>query len=59
MTRDPRSTTSPDEGRRRPATHLSSVVFPQPDGPTTQRNSPSSIENVTLPTAWVAFAPVP
>ena len=39
--------------------HLSSVVLPQPDGPTTQTNSPSSIENETFPTAWVAFAPVP
>ena len=28
--------------------HLSSVVLPQPDGPTTQTNSPSSTENETF-----------
>ena len=59
VTAAPRSSTWPAEGRRRPAMHLSSVVLPQPDGPTTQTNSPSSIENETFPTAWVAVAPVP
>ena len=39
--------------------HFSSVVLPQPDGPTTHTNSPSSIEKETFPTAWVALAPVP
>ena len=36
----PVSSTSPRVGRSRPAMHLSSVVLPQPDGPTTQTNSP-------------------
>ncbi len=49
VTRLPRSSTSPADGRSSPAMHLSSVVLPQPDGPTTQTNSPSSIENVTSP----------
>ena len=42
-------------GRSRPPMHLSSVVLPQPDGPTTQTNSPSSTVKVTSPTACVAF----
>ena len=37
--------------------HLSSVVLPQPDGPTTQTNSPSATENETSPIACVAFSP--
>ena len=59
VTRRPRSDTSPRVGRSRPATHFRSVVFPHPDGPTTQTNSPSSTSNVTLPTACVARSPVP
>ena len=39
--------------------HLSSVVLPQPDGPTTQTNSRSSTVNETLPIARVAFSPLP
>src|SRR5436190_8256635 len=35
----------------RPATRLSVVVLPQPDGPTSATNSPSSIVNDTLLTA--------
>ena len=58
-TRLPRRTTSPPLGRSRPATHLRSVVLPQPDGPTTQTNSPSSTENETSPIACVALSPVP
>ena len=50
---------SPRVGRRSPATHLSSVVLPQPDGPTTQTNSPSSTTNETSRSACVAFSPVP
>ena len=34
--------------------HLSSVVLPQPDGPTTQTNSPSSTVKETSPIACVA-----
>src|SRR5207247_3053282 len=59
VTRLPRRTTSPRVGRSRPATHFSSVVLPQPDGPTTQTNSPSSTTNETSCTASVALAPVP
>jgi hypothetical protein len=33
--------------------------LPQPDGPTTQTNSPSSTENETLPTACTARSPEP
>ena len=39
--------------------HLSSVVLPQPEGPTTQTNSFSSIPNVRSPIAWVASSPSP
>ncbi len=39
--------------------HLRSVVLPHPDGPTTQANSPCSTVKVMLPTAWVAFTPLP
>ncbi len=53
----PRRKTSPVLGGSRPAMHFSSVVLPQPDGPTTQTNSPSSTENETSPIAWVAFSP--
>ena len=39
--------------------HLSSVVLPQPDGPTTQTNSFSSIPKLIEPIAWVASSPSP
>ena len=39
--------------------HLSSVVLPHPDGPTTQTNSPASIEIETLRIASVSIEPVP
>ena len=39
--------------------HFSSVVLPQPDGPTTQTNSRSSSENETSPIARVAPSPSP
>ena len=39
--------------------HLSSVVLPQPEGPTTQTNSFSSIPKVMSPIAWVAVSPSP
>ena len=41
VTGSPSSTTSPEVGASSPATHCSSVVLPQPDGPTTQTNSPA------------------
>ena len=59
VTRRPRSSTSPAVGRSSPAMTFSSVVFPQPDGPTTQTNSRSSTANETSPIACVAFSPLP
>ena len=59
VTRRPRSSTSPLDGRSRPPTHFSSVVFPQPDGPTTQTNSRSATEKETFAIALVAFGPLP
>jgi len=38
---------------------LSNVVFPQPDGPTTQTNSRSSTAKETSAIACVAFGPLP
>ena len=55
----PRRSTRPFVGRSSPATHLSSVVLPQPEGPTTQRNSPSSTMSETSAIACAALAPVP
>ena len=59
VTRSPCRTTSPRVGRRRPAMHLSSVVLPQPDGPTTHTSSRSAIENEMLRSAWVTWLPEP
>ena len=42
---------SPAVGSSRPEMHLSSVVLPQPDGPTTQTNSPALTSNETSPIA--------
>ena len=42
-----RSSTSPVGRRQQPAEHRSSVVLPQPDGPTIARSSPSATSNVT------------
>ena len=39
--------------------HLSSVVFPQPDGPTTHTSSFSSTEKLMSRIASVAFSSVP
>jgi hypothetical protein len=51
LTDAPRSRTLPDVGRSRPAMIFSSVLLPAPLGPTTATISPSSIPNVTPPTA--------
>src|ERR1051326_781756 len=40
VTRDPSIAISPASGARNPATKLSSVVFPQPDGPSSVNSSP-------------------
>ena len=41
VTFSPSTRTSPDVGGSRPEISLSSVDLPQPDGPTTTKNSPS------------------
>src|SRR5690242_21074624 len=45
---------SPALGSSKPATMRSVVVLPQPDGPTSTTNSPSSIARLTLFTAATA-----
>lgn len=42
VTRSPSSRTSPPVGWVSPLMQLSSVVFPAPDGPTTETNSPGA-----------------
>src|SRR6188472_2388708 len=59
VTGSPCSRTSPRVGRSRPAMHLSSVVLPQPEGPTTQTSSRSAIENEMLRSACVTLLPEP
>src|SRR5829696_1517857 len=44
---------SPSVMSSRPTIMLSSVDFPQPDGPTRMKNSPSSIVKLALSTATV------
>ncbi len=39
--------------------HLSSVVLPHPEGPTTHTSSPSPIENEMLRSACVSLSPLP
>ena len=45
------TSTRPSVGRTRPAMQLSSVVFPQPDGPTTVTNSPGAMSRLTRQSA--------
>ena len=45
------SRTSPAVGSSRPAMHFSSVVLPQPDGPTMHTNSPAATSNDRSPIA--------
>src|SRR5438105_1392055 len=52
----PSSTSEPDSIGMRPSTALRNVVFPQPDGPTIDTNSPSSIRRST---PWTATRPSP
>src|SRR6266571_6728624 len=47
----PSSRISPASGRSNPAIMRSSVVFPQPEGPSRVKNSPASIAMLTLSTA--------
>ena len=46
----------PALGWMSPAIRRSSVDFPQPDGPTTLRNSPASTSSETLASAWTPLA---
>jgi hypothetical protein len=46
--------TSPSVGTAKPATHASVVVLPDPDGPSSVRNSPARAVSETLSTARVA-----
>src|SRR6187551_381567 len=59
VTRSPCRRTSPRVGRIRPAMHLSSVVLPHPDGPTTHTSSRSAIEKEMLRRACVTWLPEP
>ena len=48
---------SPEFGTSNPAISLKRVVFPQPDGPRSEKNCPCSISNETPSTAltWSKF----
>jgi hypothetical protein len=48
----PSNSTSPRVGRASPASNSSKVDFPQPDGPTTEKNSPLRNCRSIGPTAW-------
>ena len=48
----PYSRTWPDVGCSKPAIIRSVVVLPQPDGPSSEKNSPVSIARSTRSTAW-------
>src|SRR4051812_663774 len=53
LTMRPPIFTSPPEISSRPATMRSSVLLPQPEGPTSTQNSPSAIDTSTPCTTWV------
>src|SRR5437763_2444579 len=46
----------PSEMSSRPATMRRAVVLPQPDGPTSTRNSPSWMSSVRSKTAWTPLS---
>jgi hypothetical protein len=50
---------SPPETSSSPATMRSSVLLPQPDGPTMTTNSPSAISALTPWITGLALAPLP
>ena len=52
VTGRPATRISPAEGASRPAIMSSSVLLPQPDGPRTDRNSPSPTSSETPSSAW-------
>src|SRR5437762_3415660 len=53
LTTSPPSRTSPELARSRPAAIRRTVVFPDPDGPTRTRNSPSAMSRSRSSTATV------
>src|SRR5579862_5290747 len=57
--RVPNTSTSPDVASRIPASTLSSVVFPQPEGPTSSSNSPVCTLKSTLSSACTSVVPTP
>src|SRR3954453_11349512 len=56
LTTRPPIFTVPSEMSSRPATMRSAVVLPQPDGPTSTRNSPSWMSSVRSKTAWTPLS---
>src|SRR4051794_17125534 len=44
----------PEPGASKPASMRSSVVFPQPDGPSSAKNSPRRMSSETPSTAWTS-----
>ncbi len=52
----PSKSSSPDCGTSSPAMSLSSVVFPQPDAPIMETNSPFSTERLTSLNASTSFS---
>ena len=59
LTTRPAIEISPPEISSSPATMRSSVLLPQPDGPTMTMNSPSAISALTPWITLTAFGPVP
>src|SRR5712664_1174350 len=53
LTRRPSSSTLPEDADRRPPRIRSSVVLPQPEGPTIVTNSPSATSSVTSASARI------
>src|SRR5271154_5938492 len=57
--RVPKTSTSPDVASRMPASTLSRVVLPHPEGPTSSNNSPVCTLKSTLSSACTSVVPTP
>ena len=55
----PSSSNSPLVGNSKPAISRRSVVLPQPEGPSSVKNSFCRIERLAFDTAFTAFSPLP
>src|SRR3954470_592521 len=55
----PSKVTVPEDGLASPAMTSRSVDFPQPEGPTTEKNSPWRNSRSRGPNAWTGFCPSP